>query len=63
LPLIEQQLEPFQARPHCGKLFTLPPARLQALYTKLPDFQQLIGHYDPTRKFRNEFLERNIFGI
>ncbi|OCT11790.1 FAD-binding protein [Paenibacillus pectinilyticus] len=62
LPLIEKQLEPFHARPHWGKLFTMPPARLAELYQKLPDFQQLLHHYDPQGKFRNAFLHTYIMG-
>ena len=63
LPLIEEQLAPFQARPHWGKLFTMPPAQVQALYERLPDFQDLLRHYDPQGKFRNAFLDSYIFGI
>lgn len=62
LPLLEAQLAPFDARPHWGKLFTLSAARLQALYTKLPDFQQLLQFYDPQGTFRNAFLDTYIFG-
>jgi xylitol oxidase len=61
LPLIEEQLAPFHARPHWGKLFTMPPARLQSLYPRLPDFRQLLQHYDPQGKFRNSFLDTYIF--
>ena len=62
LPLIEEKLAPFNARPHWAKLFTLTPARLKSLYEKLPDFQSLMQQYDPHGKFRNEFLDTNIFG-
>ena len=62
LPRIEQALAPFYARPHWAKLFTMSPARLQSLYEKLPDFQQLLQQYDPQGKFRNEFLDKYIFG-
>ncbi|MDQ0253255.1 xylitol oxidase [Evansella vedderi] len=62
LPKIEEQLSPFQARPHWGKLFTMEPKHLQGLYEKLPDFQQLLQHYDPQGKFRNKFLDKYIFG-
>ncbi|HEX9441369.1 MAG TPA: D-arabinono-1,4-lactone oxidase [Roseiflexaceae bacterium] len=62
LPLIEAQLAPFNPRPHWGKLFTMPPAQLQSLYAKLPDFQQLLRFYDPQGKFRNAFLDTYIFG-
>jgi xylitol oxidase len=62
LPLIEEQLAPFDARPHWGKLFTMPPTRLESLYEKLPDFKQLLRHYDPQGKFRNAYLDAYIFG-
>ena len=62
LPLIEEGLAPFHARPHWGKLFTISHARLQTLYEKLPDFQKLLGRYDPLGKFRNAFLDQYIYG-
>jgi xylitol oxidase len=62
LPQIEAQLAPFEARPHWGKLFTMDHARLAALYPGMKDFQQLLRHYDPAGKFRNAWLDRNIFG-
>jgi xylitol oxidase len=62
LPLIEAQLAPLKARPHWGKLFTTPPSRFVSLYSKLTDFQQLLNDYDPQGKFRNAFLQTNIFG-
>jgi xylitol oxidase len=61
LPVIEKELAPFKARPHWGKLFTTPPAQLKSVYEKLPEFIQLSEHYDPRGKFRNEFLNTNIF--
>jgi xylitol oxidase len=63
LPQIEAQLAPFNARPHWGKLFTMSHQRLAALYPKMTEFRQLLRHYDPTGKFRNAFLDRNIFGV
>jgi alditol oxidase len=61
LAIIEEHLAPFDARPHWGKLFTTPPARLRSLYKKMPDVQQLLKSHDPSGKFRNAFLDRNIF--
>jgi xylitol oxidase len=63
LPQIEQVLAPFHAKPHWGKLFTTAHARLAELYPRMKDFQQLLQHYDPGGKFRNAFLNRNIFGV
>jgi alditol oxidase len=61
LPVIERELAPFNARPHWGKLFTTKPAVLKSIYKKLPDFIQLSEKYDPKGKFRNQFLNLNIF--
>ena len=61
LPLIEKQLAPFDTRPHWAKLFTVPPVQLEAKYTKLAEFKSLVGHYDPQEKFRNKFLETNLY--
>src|ERR1700728_4229716 len=61
LPVIEKELAPFNARPHWGKLFTTTPAELKSIYKKLPDFIQLSRTYDPQGKFRNQFLDTNIF--
>jgi xylitol oxidase len=60
IPVVEEQLAPFGARPHWGKLFTIPPAQLQSRYERYADFQQLLRQYDPQGKFRNEFLDLNL---
>jgi len=62
LPVIEKELAPYKARPHWGKLFTISPATLKEIYMKMPDFIELVKKYDPKGKFRNDFLNRNIFG-
>ena len=61
LPVVERELAPFQPRPHWGKLFTLEPAVLKSRYERLPEFVELAKKYDPAGKFRNEFLEKNVF--
>ncbi len=61
LPLIEQALAPFDPRPHWGKLFTMPPARVQAQYKRLADFQALLKRHDPDGKFRNEFVRHALY--
>ena len=63
VPLIEEQLAPFNVRPHWAKVFTMSPKVLQSRYTKLADFKQLISKYDPEGKFRNEFISKNIYSI
>ncbi len=62
LPVIEKELGPFQPRPHWGKLFTMSPAQLRSSYEKLPEFVELCRRYDRKGKFRNAFLNTNIFG-
>jgi xylitol oxidase len=61
LPMIEEELAPFDARPHWAKLFTLPPSRLRKLYAKLLDYRALLEHYDPGGKFRNDYLSTNFY--
>jgi xylitol oxidase len=61
LPMIEEQLAPFNARPHWAKLFTMDSARLRGFYEKLPDYKALAGNYDPKGKFRNEFLTSKLY--
>ena len=60
LPVIEKELVPYSARPHWGKyLPCLPnnsPHTMKNLMT-LKSWQQ----YDPKGKFRNAFLDKNIF--
>ena len=63
LPVIEKELAPFNARPHWGKLFTILPVELNRIYKKMPDFVELSKRYDPQGKFRNEYLNKNIFSI
>jgi len=61
LPLIERELAPFHVRPHWGKLFTLSPTDLHARYQRLPEFVEVCNKFDPHGKFRNAFLNTNIF--
>lgn len=62
LPEIEKALTPFGVRPHWGKLFTIEPAVLRSRYKRLLEFVELAKELDAQGKFRNEFLNKNIFG-
>jgi xylitol oxidase len=62
LPLIEAKLAPFHPRPHWAKLFTIPPAQIQAQYARMGDYKALLAQYDPKGKFRNAFLNLNLYG-
>jgi len=61
LPLIEKELEPFNVRPHWGKLFTISAKQLAGRYEKLADFKKLVASYDPNGKFKNDFLNKVIY--
>lgn len=56
--ILEEVLAPFQARPHWGKIFTLAPDRVQALYPRLGDFRSLRAELDPTGVLGNEMVDR-----
>src|SRR3954467_2477920 len=62
LPQIEEKLKPFDARPHWAKLFTMAPSRVQSQYAKLNSFKDLVTTYDSDGKFRNQFIETNLYG-
>jgi xylitol oxidase len=62
LPEIEAALAPFGVRPHWGKIFEVAPKYLQQQYPAMPTFRALAQELDPGGKFRNAYLERNIFG-
>lgn len=61
LPQIEAALEPFEPRPHWGKLFTLAPQKIEPHYARLSEFKELVKRFDPQGKFRNEFVEKNLY--
>jgi xylitol oxidase len=60
ISLVEEQLAPFNPRPHWAKLFNMAPSVLQSRIERLADFKELVKTYDPKGKFSNEFLERNL---
>jgi xylitol oxidase len=62
LPLIEAKLAPFHPRPHWAKVYTMPPATLDAEYPKLGDFKAMVKEYDPQGKFRNAYMDHEVFG-
>ncbi|HEX5995804.1 MAG TPA: FAD-binding protein [Jiangellales bacterium] len=54
---VEEQLAPFDPRPHWGKLFAMGADVVRGRYQRLPDFQRLVGQFDPDGKFRNDMLD------
>ncbi|WP_156464617.1 FAD-binding protein [Aeromicrobium sp. Root495] len=57
LPVLDDQLTTFGARPHWGKLFRTTPERLGVAYPRLADFGALADRLDPRGIFRNVFTD------
>lgn len=55
---LEAALEPFDPRPHWGKVFRSDPARH---YPQLGAFRELAATRDPNRRFGNAFLEQYVY--
>jgi xylitol oxidase len=55
---MEAALEPFDARPHWGKVFVTPRERVTGAYARWADFERLRASFDPAGKFGNEFVDR-----
>lgn len=51
-----------QGRPHWAKSHDLRPEQLRQLYPKFDDFVALLRRVDPEGLFRNEYVQRHIFG-
>jgi xylitol oxidase len=54
-------LEPFDPRPHWGKLFTMDPAVVRSRYERMGDFIDLASAFDPEGKLLNDLLRRVLF--
>lgn len=55
---VESELAPLGARPHWGKLQSMPPEAVSGQYPRWADFAALRAELDPAGKFRNEFTDR-----
>lgn len=60
LPTLEAALEPFEARPHWGKVSTIGADRYAELYPRLPDFRDLVDRFDPHGVFHNAQLRATV---
>lgn len=61
IPMIETELVPFLYRPHWGKLFSTDPSLLASRYGKFHEFVALAKELDPKGKFKNDYLNLNIY--
>jgi alditol oxidase len=59
---LERALEPFDARPHLGKLFVADADAIAPRYERLPDFARLVKTLDPRGAFSNGWLETRVLG-
>ncbi|KAF8622619.1 hypothetical protein AX15_006874 [Amanita polypyramis BW_CC] len=58
----EEIMSRYQGRPHWAKAHGLQPDDLRKLYPRFDDFVRAISEVDPRGVFRNEYIERHIFG-
>ncbi|MFJ8509365.1 FAD-binding protein [Streptomyces avermitilis] len=58
---VEEALDPFDPRPHWGKVFAVPARVLRGRYPRLGDFRALVDSLDPGGKFTNAFV-REVLG-
>ena len=61
IPKIEAALAPFGVKPHWGKLFKVNAQTLHDRYERFADFLAMAKKYDPEGKFRNNYLDLNIY--
>jgi xylitol oxidase len=57
LTMIERQLQPFDARPHWGKVHRFSPEQLFEAYPRLVSYQNERRRLDPSGIFSNAFLD------
>ncbi|MEU2332493.1 FAD-binding protein [Streptomyces sp. NPDC006654] len=53
---LEEALEPFDPRPHWGKVYAMSGEALRGRYPRLADFRALARDLDPDGKFTNPFV-------
>lgn len=63
IALVEEVLAPLDARPHWGKMFTFPHSYLERVYYgSMQSFCRAAADLDPQGRFRNTYVDRNLFG-
>ena len=58
LPLVEEALAPFGARPHWGKLHLFDAAAIARVHPRLADARAVFERLDPEGRFVNSHLTR-----
>ncbi|WP_405968047.1 FAD-binding protein [Streptomyces sp. NBC_00015] len=59
---VEAALEPFEPRPHWGKVFEMQADMVRARYPRIDDFTALARVLDPAGKFTNAFVRDVLAG-
>ncbi|KPI24734.1 Alditol oxidase [Actinobacteria bacterium OV320] len=59
---VEAALEPFEPRPHWGKVFEMPADVIRGRYPRIDDFTALARVLDPAGKFTNAFVRDVLAG-
>ena len=57
---VEAIMRSFGGRPHWGKMHFQDADSLRAVYPRFDDFRALAQEWDPTGKFRNDYLARTL---
>lgn len=52
----------YEGRPHWAKAHQLRPDTLRSLYPRFDDFVKVLEDVDSRGLFRNEYVQRHIFG-
>jgi xylitol oxidase len=61
IPIVESVLDPYNPRPHWGKMHGRTREQIAAQYPRRDDFLRLCRRHDPDGKFRNAYLDRYVF--
>ena len=59
----ERMIIRYNGRPHWAKAHPLRPEDLRKLYHHFDDFIRVLRDVDPHGLFRNEYVERHLFGM
>lgn len=60
VPLIEEKLRPFGARPHWAKVFTMEAKEIAPLYPRMGEFRALVREFDAQGKFENRYMREHV---
>jgi xylitol oxidase len=62
VPKLDDHLGRFAIRPHWGKVFHMDADVIAGRYPEMAQFRALVERMDPRGAFRNDYIDRKIFG-